>query len=64
MEEINEIIKLQSQETAVLFLRLSTLTMTSDADRLRMYDLLKIQSEDLPPVIFVHGIKTVVSSSL
>ena len=64
MEEINETIKLQSQETAVIFLRLSTPTFQNNQERLRMYELLKLQSDNLPPVIYVHGIKSVVSISV
>lgn len=64
MEEINETIKLQSQDTAVIFLRLSTPTFQNNQERLRMYELLKLQSDNLPPVIYVHGIKSVVSISV
>ena len=64
MQEINETIKQQSQETAVIFLRLSTPTFQNDPERLRMYELLKLQSDNLPPVIYVHGIKSVVSISV
>ena len=64
MQEINETIKLQSQDTAVIFLRLSTPTFQNNQERLRMYELLKLQSDNLPPVIYVHGIKSVVSISV
>ena len=65
MEEINEIIKLRSKDTIVTFLRLPAPPPSrEDKELRRMYELLKIQSNNLPPVIYVHGLKTVVSASL
>jgi hypothetical protein len=63
MEATNDIIKSHSESTIVTFLKLP-FPPDTDEDKLRMHQLLKIQSQDLPPVLFVHGIKTVVSTSL
>lgn len=64
MTEINQVIKTNSKDTAVTFLRLPEPPRNLEKEALRMYQLLKIQSDNLPPVMYVHGIKTVVSSSL
>ena len=64
MTEINKVIKMNSKDTAVTFLRLPEPPRNLDKEALRMYQLLKIQSDNLPPVMYVHGIKMVVSSSL
>ena len=63
MKEINETIKSHSNETSVTFLKLPQPPKGTDEEIFRMYQMLKIQSEDLT-VMYVHGIKTVVSSSL
>ena len=64
MTEINKVIRTNSKDTAVTFLRLPEPPRNKDKEAFRMYQLLKIQSENLPPVMYVHGIKTVVSASL
>ena len=64
MEEINQIIKDHSDDTAVTFLRFPSPKRNYDKESLRLFSLLKIQSENLPPVIHVFGNKTVVSTSL
>ena len=64
MTEINKVIRTNSKDTAVTFLRLPEPPRNRDKEAFRMYRLLKIQSENLPPVMYVHGIKTVVSASL
>ena len=65
MQEINEILRQESMDTVVTFLRLPEPPSIHDEKALmQMYRLLRIQSENLPPVMYVHGIKTVVSASL
>ena len=63
MLEIKDEIKSKSNQTAVTFLRLPA-PPKNEAEIRRFYELLTIQSEELPPVMYVHGLKTVVSSSL
>ena len=63
MKEINQTIKDHSDKTAVTFLRLP-IPPKQEKEMHRFYNLLSIQSEGLPPVMYVHGLKTVVSSSL
>ena len=51
MQEVNALIKENSSETAVLFLRFPTPKFKDDNERLRIYELLRLQSDELPPVM-------------
>ena len=63
MQEMNQTIKDHSNKTAVTFLRLP-IPPKQEKEMHRLYNLLTIQSEGLAPVMYVHGLKTVVSSSV
>lgn len=64
VQEINDTIKGFSNYTAVTFLKLPMPSEQDDDTMLTLYNLLKLQSDNLPPCLYVHGLKTVVSSSL
>ena len=51
MLEVNTLIKENSSETAVLFLRFPTPRFKDDFERNRIYELLRLQSDGLPPVM-------------
>ena len=63
MQAINEEIRKNSSETAVTFLQLPEPPKDDNQIR-RFYDLLAIQSDDLQPIMYVHGVHSVVCTSL
>ena len=63
MEASNTVIKEKSRDTAVSFLMLPQPPKNDEQIR-RFYDLLAIQSQGLHPIMYVHGLKTVVCASL
>ncbi len=60
---VNDLLKAYATETAVAFHYLP-IRKGSDSHKIKLYQLLKRQSDGLPPTVFVHGFKKVVSASL
>lgn len=63
MASTNEIIQSHCAETAVSFFYMPKPSINEEEQE-RMYQLLRLQTDNLPPLLLVHGLRQVVSASL
>lgn len=61
---VNQLIREHSSETAITFLYLPTPPSEGEDAAIQYLNMLDTVSANLPPVIFVHGVSTVTSTTL
>ncbi|ESO10179.1 hypothetical protein HELRODRAFT_73094 [Helobdella robusta] len=63
IQQVNEILKSQSSNTAVLFLYLPTVP-DSERKQVIYYRQLELLTQEIPPTVLVHGLQPVICTSL